>query len=192
MNIDKKLESLEKEIISQAEDECAKIKEEYEHKKADVVGKQELIILSDAYNYIQRVKRQLLKEKNNRILSDTSEYRHKLSTMRERMIDDLFFEVKKRLVDFTESDDYFSYLKSELESILAAFSDEEVKLILCKDDKNYKEGLLALKGVSEVEFTLSENIGGFIIKGQTKIYDNTFKTLLERERKDFLKNVRMD
>ena len=191
MNINKKLEALEKEIISQAEDECFRIKEEYEHKKSDMVSKQELIILSDAYNYIQKVKRQVLKDKNNRILSVTSEYKHKLSAMRETAIDDLFLDIKKKLVDFTRSEAYFSYLKNEIESVLAAFPNEEVTLVLYKDDKDYKSKLSRIKGVSEVEFTLSESIGGFIIKGQTKTYDNTFRTLLERERKDFLKNIRM-
>ena len=192
MNINKKLEALEKEIISQAEDECSKIKEEYEHKKNEMVSKQELIILSDAYNHIQRVKRQILKDKNNHVLSVSSEYKHKLSTMREGMIGDLFLDVKKKLSEFTKTDNYFTYLKNTIESVLVAFENEELTLVLYKDDKDYKDELSRLNGISKIEFTLDENIGGFIIKSQTKTYDNTFKTLLERERKDFLKNVRMD
>ena len=192
MNIDKKLENLEKEIISQAEDECDKLREEYENKKNDMVSRQELIILSDAYNHIQKEKRQILKDKNNRILAASSEYRHKLANMRENMIDELFLDIKKRISDFTKSENYLAYLKNTIESVLSAFPNEKVSLVLYKDDRDYKDTLLKIEGVEEVSFTLEDNIGGFMVKGQTKGYDNTFKTLLERERKDFLKNVRMD
>jgi len=192
MNVDKKLEALEKEIISHAEDECVGIKEEYERKKSDMVSKQELIILSDAYNHIQKIKRQLMKDKNNRILSVSSEYKHKLSVMREQLIDELFSDIRKKLVEYTKSGAYFEYLKNTIESVVVAFPNEELSLVLYKDDKDYKDKLLQISDIRDISFTLDEIVGGFLLKGQSKIYDNTFKTLLERERKDFLKNVRMD
>jgi vacuolar-type H+-ATPase subunit E/Vma4 len=194
MNIEKKLAALEKEIINQADDECKKIREDYELKKDELVAKLELELLAEIYNSIQKEKRRISKEKNNRVLAFSSDAKRKLSLQREKMIDQIFEDVEKKVSAFVESAEYPDYLKKNIDFALSVFQNEKITLILSKNDQKYADELKNYNPyVENVEITADDILGGLRAVGLTsgKIYDNTLKNAIAVERRNFLKNNKL-
>jgi vacuolar-type H+-ATPase subunit E/Vma4 len=194
MNIEKKLAALEKEIINQAGDECKNIREDYELKKDELVAKQEIELFSEIYNSIQKEKRRVSKEKNNRILAFSSDTKRKLSLQREKIIDQIFEDVEKKVSAFVESSEYPAYLKKNVDFALSVFHNEKISLILSKNDQKYADELKNYNAaVENVEISLDDVIGGLRAVGLTsgKIYDNTLKNAISAERRNFLKNNKL-
>ena len=191
MNIEEKLKNLSDATMKQVEEECEQIRKEYEKKKEEIVSKAELEMLSSVYSNIQREKQKASKEKNSHILAVDAENKQKFTVLRNKLIDDIFDSVTEKVREYTKSDEYKTYIANILKDAGYIFENEDIEVICDKNDKKYADFIrMQSSRIVSLEISSEDLIGGLIIKGTKtkKIYDNSFKTILLNERKNFLKN----
>jgi vacuolar-type H+-ATPase subunit E/Vma4 len=191
MNIEKKLELLEKEIMIQAQDECRAILEKYENKKNDMISKCELSLYDSIYSDIQKEKKHIQKEKNSRILAVSYDNKQKFATKREELINEIFFLVNKKVNSFINSDEYISYLYKKVDMVNSLYENEEIEIFINKSDEKYKISLMDYnKKIVSVQISKDDIKGGIIFKGlkSGKVFDNSMKSIIAYERNNFLKS----
>ena len=191
MNIEEKLKNLSDATMKQVEEECEQIRKEYEKKKEEIVSKAELEMLSSVYSNIQREKQKASKEKNSHILAVDAENKQKFTVLRNKLIDEIFDSVMEKVREYVKSDEYKTYIANILKDAGYIFENEDIEVICDKNDKKYADFIrMQSSRIVSLEISSEDLIGGLIIKGTKtkKIYDNSFKTILLNERKNFLKN----
>lgn len=191
MNIEEKLKNLSDATMKQVEEECEQIRKEYEKKKEEIVSKAELEMLSSVYSNIQREKQKASKEKNSHILAVDAENKQKFTVLRNKLIDEIFDSVMEKVREYVKSDEYKTYIANILKDAGYIFENEDIEVICDKNDKKYADFIrMQSSRIVSLEISSEDLIGGLIIKGTKtkKIYDNSFKTILWNERKNFLKN----
>jgi vacuolar-type H+-ATPase subunit E/Vma4 len=194
MNIEKKLENLEKEIMIQAKDECSIILEEYETKKNDMISKFELVIYDNIYSSIQKEKRRLQKEKNSRILAVSYENKQKIASKREELVNGIFSEINDKVDSYINSEAYLGFLYKVVDKVATLYKNEQIQVTINKADQKYQQNLMDYnKKIVSVDLSLEDIKGGIIFKGLTtgKIFDNSLKSIITFERNNFLKSNKL-
>jgi len=127
-------------------------------------------------------------QRNKQVLAAQAETKHVFVEKRTELIDSLFAEVQKKLVEFTKTDGYKKYLLNEAGSLKKKYG--EIEFILSPGDMGLVEDLAAV-GVkarpSDEDF-----LGGFIayIPAKHALLNKSFRAKLRDEKDNFnmLKN----
>ncbi len=183
------LDNLLKKIISEAENEAERMREET-RKKLEEFEKETKELVSEIKH--KELEKELPHLEYIRKRTE-AEYQQKAKRTRiqtkEKLIDDVFEKVEKDLSSFRENSEYKKYLQSKLESTQRAFGSKDVKLLIDKrDEKIIKQIVTKLEKEKNVKFIIEitelAKSGGFILtdKEERVRIDYTIEYLLEESR----------
>lgn len=87
-----------------------------------------------------------------------------LLSLKENMIDEILYSLKKRLVDFTNSDEYVDYIKKYLDNTLKSIENNEGSIVYFneKDKEIFKK--IINKKDAEISDETKDIIGGYILQ----------------------------
>lgn len=184
-----KLAKFQSAVFAEVDLKALQIKNEAEHYKQNQLEINEDNCLENAYNLIQK-QNQLIKKQNQRkIAKSTIEAKHSLLIKRNDITDTIFKNIKTRLVDFTKTSDYSSYLIKTIEAFSTKNKIENVEIILRKDDINLQNEIKKAYSLNcEIIESNDIKIGGFIIQNKpNRIYfDETLDQKLADEKTNFI------
>lgn len=87
-----------------------------------------------------------------------------LLSLKENMIDEILYSLKKRLVDFTNSDEYVDYIKKYLDNTLKSIENNEGSIVYFNEkDKEIFKKIINKKDV-EISDETKDIIGGYILQ----------------------------
>ncbi|MEG0276887.1 MAG: V-type ATP synthase subunit E, partial [Coprobacillus sp.] len=146
----------EKAILSEVqtlEDEAYESMREEAQKDADLKLKQDLAEMSS--------------QASSEISESHIERTKKLIEKRDGYVKAIFDEAKNKLVEFTKSKDYASYMKEKVEEVAKSFNEDNSVLYLTENDLSLGKELAKAFG-KDIEVKVSEDIiiGGFIIENK--------------------------
>lgn len=183
------LDNLLKKIISEAENEAAKLREET-RKKLAKFEKETKMLVSDMKE--KELEKELPHLEYIRRRTE-AEYQQKAKRTRiqskEKLIDEVFEKVEKDLSGFRKKTEYIEYLESKLKSTQRAFRSKEMKLLIDKRDESIIRKIITkLKKEKKMNFVVEvtelKTSGGFILtdKEERVKIDYTIEYLLEESR----------
>lgn len=191
MNISEiKLVNFENMVIKEAEDKRDAILNEILQEKQNKLAVIEKEIQDDAKQTLKKAKAKISKEKNERIVQKNLMYKQEMLSERQRLIDNVFNGVIKRLNEFINSQEYEKYL---LDTII--LSKQKLQgasiVVISKNDDKYAEKISDL-GFT-VEYTDDIIIGGCLLidKDNSLRIDETFATKLQSAKDGFLETYNL-
>lgn len=140
--------------------------------------------------------REKLHEKHNTktalIAKQTQDGQRKLFIERSAMVDEVFDMAAKRLVEYTETDDYASKLEESAKAVAKVFDGKDCIIYVSERDLNASEAIKFLfDGKAEVKADKTIKIGG--VRGYCAemgiIADETLDSKLEAQREWFVENA---
>jgi len=114
----------------------------------------------------------------------------KLMKKRQDLIDNLFVEIREKLVGFTETDGYKAKLKEKITLLGNQYHSDGILRLADKDMSMTDELRKSFSGHILVESDESIKIGGFILEFQQDriVIDETYDARLKEEREMFYAN----
>lgn len=176
-NIDKKIDKIEKSCYELARKELKELKEENNINSEQIISekienyKQEL---SKKYEYELS---KIIREYNRNIFDFEMGEKVKINNFKSSLIEKLTKKIINKFQDFIQSDEYRTYLFSNLENLLGKFNSKSI--IYLTDNDYYKfNNDIQNKFETIVKKMDNENIGGFIVINENEkiSIDNTIKT----------------
>lgn len=185
-DLEKKLVNFSHMILSEAERKKEKLMSELKEKQDAIVKEKETSFLADAYEDIQKAVARYAKENNERVMKLEMQLKKDVILEREKIIDQVFEDVQKRLIEFTAAPEYLDWLLNTTQKALDEIGDGDIRVTV--EDLKYKDAILARFGgctVSEAEE--KDIIGGVIVYKENIFVNYTIKELLSEQHKNFLK-----
>lgn len=183
------LDNLLKKIISEAENEAERMREETRKKLAKFEKETKELVSEIKHEELERELPHLeyIRKRTE------AEYLQKAKRTRiqtkEKLIDKVFEKVEKDLSNFRKNSEYKKYLESKLESTQRAFRSKDMKLLIDKRDESIiKRIITKLEKEKNVKFIIEitelVTSGGFILtdKEERVRIDYTIEYLLEESR----------
>ena len=163
-------------------------------KKTDAINKAEIEFSDKARQIINRkISINTTNIKSEYAIKDLKS-QGELFKLRDNMVKEIFEDVKTKLISFTETTDYKSYLIKLAKEISQHFENYNSTLYVNSKDFKFKDDITVLfnKDVTiEIDDTIT--IGG--IKGYCKelkqLADNTLDSKLIEEKNNFIKNANL-
>lgn len=178
--IERQALSEEKAILNEVqtlEDEAYESMREEAQKDADLKLKQDLAEMSS--------------QASTEISESHIERTKKLIGKRDGYVKSIFDDARNKLVEFTKSRDYASFMKEKVENIAKEFNEDNCVMYLTKNDLSLEKELVKAFGKA-IEVKESEDIviGGFIIesKASSLVVNETLDFALENQKEWFNKN----
>ncbi|WP_312654331.1 V-type ATP synthase subunit E family protein [Proteiniclasticum sp.] len=114
----------------------------------------------------------------------------KLMKKRQELINNLFLEIREKLVEYTKTDDYKEKMKERIRLLSTQYHSEGILKLALKDMKLADELSAGFSGQTVVRPDESIEIGGFILEyHQDRIIINeTYDARLKEEREMFYAN----
>ena len=184
---DKKLEKFRSIVMREALVKKEAIEQEVTGYKQKALQEQENELYEKAYFYIQEERRKLLKKTADQISRAMMEKKRSFFEERERIVDEVFAAVQKKLANYMQTEDYTQFLVGQIQASLKESGDGEKTIVINQSDERL---LPVLKSKISAEFTISPQdiIGGCVIKNHTAhtILDNSLKEKLIFEKQAFI------
>lgn len=170
----------EKAILSEVqtlENEAYESMREEAQKDADLKLKQDLAEMSS--------------QASTEISESHIERTKKLIEKRDGYVKAIFDEARNKLVEFTKSKEYVSFMKEKVMEVAKDFNEENSVMYLTKQDLALEKELVKAFGIA-IEVKVSEDItiGGFIIenKASSLVVNETLDAALYNQKEWFNKN----
>lgn len=176
----KEADAKKKELISQAEKDRIK-----------TIAEKEIMFLKKAYDQIHESLARIEKEHNEEVSKAILESKQTLFNNREKILHQVFSNVRGKLEDFKRKDEYRSYMIKMILQSLEQIGKGDILIYADSDDIPLIEEIKAKSGVRFELFESEEQlVGGFIICNKTKglMYNYSFINGLKQERDSFLEN----
>lgn len=189
MNLEEKLESFSNMAISEAEKKrnemLKKIKEESslacdEFRKKENRRKDEILKEENA---------KIQQEKNKKLIETSIKSKKTLIDLREKLTNDLFSSVTKKIEAYITSDEYLNKLKNDITKLSDEYNDE-IEIYLDKRNMSLKSQLNENKNINIKILEAKENLlGGYkaLIKSKNIIIDNSYREKIMEEQRNFSK-----
>ncbi len=181
------IETVNSEIDKQIND----ILEDAEKQRKDILSKAEKEALDDAYQKIQSAVSKNQSREKMTISKAEQEARINLLTYREKLVQSIFDEVERKVIEFTKSNRYKDYLISLLceENI-----QDETVIYLKPEDMQYVNQLMETQR-KDCVFTEEKSIkyGGLSVQNKNSpiLINKTIDNMLEEERRNFSSNYKL-
>jgi V/A-type H+-transporting ATPase subunit E len=176
----KEADARKKEIISEAE-----------KLRSQTISENENVFLKNAYDKIRDSMLKVEKEHNEEISKAILSGKQALFYRREEILKSVFTNVKNKLADFKQSDDYKSFMIETILKGLEKAGQGEIQVNADSEDIPLIEEIRAKTGAI-FELTVSEEhlMGGCRIRNKTKgfLLDFSFTKSLSDEKAAFLEN----
>lgn len=174
------------------EEERAKIVSEIEEKKQEAVKKAELQAKADADKYIKKLVSAAETAVTSKYAVKNLEAQGEIFKTRDKMLKEIFDRCEKKLIDFTNSDEYKNKLISYAEEIAQTFGDKACIVYVKNDDLKFENDIKGVfSGEVTVEGDLEIRIGG--LRGYCKelklVADNTLDSKLDNKKSWFVENA---
>lgn len=169
-------------VNSEIDEKIEQIKQQAEAERTVYFQKTEDRVLLECYEKIQKAVRDIeSKYRSVAALCEQESYAQVLKS-RKALVDKIFDNVKERIIEFTASDKYISYLKKQLEN--ENLTGAVIKI--SPRDAKYKTALADFSGCT-VEEDSDIRLGSLIIFYEDKgiINDKTFDNALEEQKRSF-------
>lgn len=182
MNLEKKLKELEESCLRSASKETETLKQEI-NSDIEAQMKLELKEYTDRkqWNFNKTVEK-LEKDYMKEIFNFQTECKKDILQAKEEMYKDLKQNVKQRLEEYTENEEYKSFLFDSIDNVLlkSKGSSNITIGITSKDYERFKDEIKASKNVDVIEIN-NCYIGGCILKSNEIFIDNTLLNNLEEK-----------
>lgn len=168
LEVDEKIQLIEKQALDE---------------RSELLEKTENRILEEAFLKIQKAVRDTEGKYRRNIALKEQEFRTDILKHRENLSKKIFDAVEEKIINFTESDQYESFLNKQLEN--EDFNDAVVKLSE-KDMKKYSEIIKNKTGcLTEADDDI--RLGGLqiVYKSKNIIIDKTLDSFFEEQKESF-------
>ena len=183
-------EYFKSEIEKVSQSEIKKIQKEIENIKNKNIKELEETAGNNADIIVSQEVKSMDSEHATALSRMADDNQRKLMRKRQDLIDNLFMEIKEKLIRFTETDDYKEKLKNKI-AILGGQHHSDGILRLSGKDMSLADDLIkSFSGHIIVKPDESIKIGGFILEFHQDriIIDETYDARLKEEREMFYAN----
>jgi len=179
------LENLERFVISHAEDKKNEVLKELEAKRAEEIEKYKKKLENNLDRYFKESSEKVQHNMANKISEKRFEHKKEYFCERERLIQQIFENVTKKLEDYVKTDDY---AKSMVEKIRSAMENEDHDYTVVISSADEKLIELAKSEGFKTEVIDRKFIGGCRVVNNTQktMVDMTFAMAMESESEAFL------
>ncbi len=190
--LNEKLNRFSAVVLSDAQKKRAAIEADNELIKKQKNDEAQNEFLKNAYETIQSAVEKIRREDNEKVLMAGVNARKELFAAREKIIENVFNEIKDNLLAFTKTSDYSSWLLKQIkqasdeigEGDKTVFARSEDVALINKiiSDIPDKDGKITVEEINE------DIIGGIKVRNNTRgiISDCTFDEILAGKKTDFL------
>lgn len=181
-----KLNMLRKEIETVSDKEATAIIESAETAASEMLGELEKKLISEQEGNIRRITDAFKNSERKRVSEVRYEEGKRVLSHRNKLVDDLFNEIKERIVKAVDTPEYEKYLKNAVEKASGIIPLNEKTKAFCK--ASHIEAVKAVLGNGcTVLETSNIEIGGIIFEYTETgiIVDLTLDVALENEREKF-------
>ncbi|MEG0545823.1 MAG: V-type ATP synthase subunit E family protein [Oscillospiraceae bacterium] len=186
---DNKIEAFLSAIKELALEECKTIDDETESIRAARLKtlNKEARLRSKAY--LEYEVARLRAELNSNFSKYEENDKRELTTLRNMLMEKVFFAVSQRLCEFTKTDDYKALLINSAKEISEELKGEEVELFIRQEDLKFKDEITeAFNGKCKISIDENIKIGGInAVCSKTKMQaEDTLDARLENQKSWFL------
>lgn len=183
MNIEEKLESFLKKVMTEASQKNLKIMDEIDAEQQRELVEAQQRELRKAEEAIRAAEHKAVQMRERAAAAAALESKKALIVRRNQMLCELFEGTERRLEAFTCSPEYADYLRNAIRSLAERYS--ELTIHLRSEDMTYASMISDTIGVN-VQPSPDNFLGGFIASTAKRgILDKSFKSRLEQERERF-------
>lgn len=182
LSIEKKLEAFTNTIISEAIEDAHTITLALQSRQAEIIEKAEKGIAEEAKRYQRAAIAELKAEQERRISAKLGTNKFTLLEFREACTQEIYEQVERKVIEFTDSPAYLPHLKHLLKTALATLGTAaEAEIYLRAKDIQFQEELAAV--VPEARLRFFEDgfsLGGLLVVSPSKArrIDMSFDTAL--------------
>jgi V/A-type H+-transporting ATPase subunit E len=186
VTIDDKLKLFSKIVFDKIDEEIKGDLKAFEKEKEEILKKEKEKIDKDKKKTINVIeKRSEIKAKE--IVSKAQVQSQKeILNLKEKMINDLLEELKSKLKEYSQTEEYKSYLYKGIDSAVKKYNEREFIIYLSKNDYDrYKDELInRLNDSVQIKESKDDIIGGFILQDKDMKFrvDNTLLNNIYHER----------
>jgi vacuolar-type H+-ATPase subunit E/Vma4 len=169
-SLEEKLQSFSAIVLEEANRQKQQKLSELEEEKNRLIDEKETELLSDAYEDIQKSVIKSRRENSERVLKVETEMKKELIMQREKIIDRVFDDVKKKLIEFTQSNEYEKWLIKRTAAAADEVGEGAKEVTVTAKDIRFKDTLeKSIKDITVVSDN-GENdfIGGVTIINKDK------------------------
>lgn len=167
--MDNSMDKFTDAIIKDANEQKKRLLSELEKEKQKEIEKAEAEILNDIFHKIQSEISDIKNYASREISKKSFEMRKELLKKRDEFTEEVFKKLKAKLIEFTASEEYKSYLFNLLQASFEKTGKENLNIEICERDKTVLEKICKDLSVTP-EFVVNDDIeiGGFIIQSPEK------------------------
>ena len=195
LELSEKLKKFSAQVLGEATESTQKQWETFLQEQAKDYDRKETEYLEAGYITIQTGLKKLEKEKNSRLSKALMENHQQVLQRRMEIVERIFAELERRLLDFTQTEEYEKLLRGRIKKTLAGLGAGEKRIILTDaDTKRWKQLMSEFPEVvweTEKRQTKSGMIGGcqgYQVQGNV-FYDNSCAGQIQEQREHFLQGM---
>jgi V/A-type H+-transporting ATPase subunit E len=184
-----KLTKFTEMVMQEASRMKLELKEQAEHEKDELIAVSEIQYLRKAYEKIQESVRKIDKAMNEEISKTILESKQALFNRRDEIINAVFENVKKRIMEFRKTGEYRETLESHLKVSIGEAGEGDIRVLVDAEDLELMEDIRArLNAGFKVQESEELLLGGFLIVNRSKglIWDHSYISRINEERQSFL------
>lgn len=195
LDLSEKLKKFSMEVLGTANENSQRQWEDFIEQQKKEYDRKETEYLESGYNMIQQGLKKIDKEKSSRLSKAVMESRQQVLQKRVEIIEQVFTELQKRLLEYTKSEEYRRLLQKRVNQTIDMLGEGEKKIILTAADMD-RIDQKAFAG-KQVQFEAEKRMakGGMIggARGyhleKNIFYDNSFAGQVEKKKEDFLQEM---
>ena len=183
-----KLERFAEVINKKAMAQCKKIDKQTAKLRKKQLAEIETEIIGETDKKLSYETERLRNQTNREISALRQESIRKLHTYRDEITESVFKKAEERLVEFTKSENYDTYLYECIKQLVGAVDGKLTLFVRACDIEKAKEFVSQLSPESEVQASENIRIGGACAfnADETVFADNTLEESLEKQREVFM------
>ncbi len=189
-NIDQIFLYMKDEIEREASNEEKAILDEVKALEEDIYESMKAEAKRDADLKMKQEIEEMTSNASTEISESHIERTKKLIEKRDGYVKTIFDEVREKLVAFTDSKDYVSFMHEKIKKIANNFNEDSI-MYIAKKDLSMKDELIKVFGKNiKVEVDEDITIGGFIVENKDLhlVVDETLDFALNSQKEWFNKN----
>ncbi len=167
MKVENKLAFFKQAVITEANEKKTRLLAELDSEFTSAVKEIEKSLAEEARHRVQNEKNRIDRNKNKVIIQETTEAKRSNYILKKQMAEEMFADVRKKLVAFTQNREYEEFLMDALEGYLK--KQDPVGLCIClnNSDMRFATQVERRFGV-EVRQSQDDIIGGFVAVREDK------------------------
>lgn len=182
LSIEKKLDAFTNTIISEAIEDAHAITLALQRRQTEIIEKAEIGIAEEAERYQRAAIAEIRAEQERKISTKLGENKFTLLEFREACTQEIYEQVERKVIEFTDSPAYLTHMKNLLKTALSTLgAAAEAEVYLRAKDMHLQAELSA--AVPEAHLRFSEDgfsLGGLLVVSPSKArrIDMSFDTAL--------------